>query len=75
MTQLAISIAQQMQFLIKVFLGNHIFAAVFIWILFLVYLLSTWFAWKIFREFEEKYWKPGRRDELPGSAWVKPDDA
>ena len=54
-------------------LGNHVFAVVFIWILFLIYVLSTWFAWKIFREFQEKYWKHGRQSELPSHAWIKPE--
>ena len=58
-------------------LGNHIFAVVFLWVVFCLYLASTLFAWKMFKEFQKKYWKPGTADDrpsmIPADSWRKPD--
>jgi len=61
----------------NVYFGNHIFAVVFLWIVFCLYLASTLFAWKMFKDFQKKYWKPGTVDDrpsmIPSDSWHKPD--
>ena len=61
----------------NIFSGNHIFAVVFLWIVFCLYLASTLFAWKMFKDFQKKYWKPGTVDDrpsmIPSDSWHKPD--
>jgi len=59
------------------YLGNHIFATVFIWIAFISYLVSSWFGWKLYKSFQERYWKPQSDqpavlDESEFGEWVRP---
>lgn len=51
---------------INVYFGHHVFATIFLWIIVLEFLVSTYLAWKMFKKFEHTFETDMQSQRGPG---------
>merc|ERR1712226_699868 len=51
---------------INLYYGHHIFSTIFLWVCVILYVVSTFIAWRLYREFEKRYFNDTNGSHAPG---------